>query len=77
MEAVPEEGAAGAVEDLPTPCVEVCLGYASHAVNVKRTFLLDKRAARRDGGHILKNERSFFLDFVPSQEARRVPRRKP
>ena len=50
----------GAVEDLPAPGVEVCLGYAGHVPNLKRTFLLDKEAARRDGeGKTKTNDPSF------------------
>lgn len=43
VEAVAAEAARGAVQDLAAAGVEVFLGYASHAPNVERAFILDKR----------------------------------
>ncbi|GAA3276424.1 hypothetical protein GCM10010469_58500 [Streptomyces labedae] len=60
MEAVAGEADRGAVEDLPAAGVEVFLGYASHAANLKRTFLLDKGTRWRDGvGETKTNDPSF------------------
>lgn len=52
MEAVAGEAACGSVENLPAAGIEVFLGYAGHASNLKRTFFLDKLHHRRDSGVI-------------------------